>query len=70
MLQALLTLTLLAGTVIAQAPSRAPDRFIVELDTTRGVVVIECRRAWAPHGADRFYELVTSGSPSNTRSFG
>ena len=39
----------------------APDRFVVRLDTTKGVIVIECFRTWAPHGADRFYELVTSG---------
>ena len=30
-------------------------------ETTKGPIVIECVRAWAPHGADRFYELVTSG---------
>ncbi len=31
------------------------------LETTKGPIVIECVRAWAPLGADRFYELVTSG---------
>jgi homoserine O-acetyltransferase len=40
---------------------QAPDRFVVRLETTRGAVVIECFREWAPHGADRFYQLVTSG---------
>jgi peptidyl-prolyl cis-trans isomerase A (cyclophilin A) len=40
---------------------RAPERYVVRLDTTRGPIVIECRREWAPHGADRFYQLVTSG---------
>jgi homoserine O-acetyltransferase len=39
----------------------APERFLVRLDTTKGPIVIECVRDWAPHGADRFYELVTSG---------
>ena len=43
------------------AQSRAPERFVVRLDTTKGALVIECFRDWAPHGADRFYELVTSG---------
>lgn len=38
-----------------------PDRFLVTLTTTRGPVVIECFRAWAPNGAARFYELVTAG---------
>ncbi len=42
-------------------PLQAPERFVVRLDTTKGAIVIECVRAWAPHGADRFYELVTSG---------
>ena len=41
--------------------SEAPDRFLVRLDTTKGAILIECFRAWAPHGADRFFELVTSG---------
>lgn len=41
--------------------SKAPDRFLVRLDTTKGAILIECFRAWAPHGADRFFELVTSG---------
>jgi cyclophilin family peptidyl-prolyl cis-trans isomerase len=44
---------------VAQSP--APERFIVELDTTKGVIAIECVRDWAPHGADRFHELVSSG---------
>jgi cyclophilin family peptidyl-prolyl cis-trans isomerase len=39
----------------------APERFVVRLETTKGPIVIECVREWAPHGADRFYELVTSG---------
>lgn len=38
-----------------------PDRFLVTLTTTRGPVVIECFRDWAPNGAARFYELVTAG---------
>jgi len=40
---------------------QAPAQFHVLLDTTKGAIRIECIRAWAPHGADRFYELVTSG---------
>jgi len=39
----------------------APARFVVRLETTKGLIVIECVRSWAPHGADRFYELVTGG---------
>ena len=43
------------------ADERAPERFRVRLDATRGAIVIDCTRAWAPLGADRFYTLVTSG---------
>ena len=47
--------------LFALQAAQAPDRFLVRLDTTRGPIVIECFRDWAPHGADRFYELLTSG---------
>jgi cyclophilin family peptidyl-prolyl cis-trans isomerase len=40
---------------------RAPERFRVGLETTRGRIVIQCVREWAPHGADRFHTLVASG---------
>lgn len=55
---ALLTAMLGAVLTSAAADERAPDRFRVRLDTTRGPIVIECTRAWAPRGADRFYTLV------------
>ena len=55
-------LTLFAATSQAAiADERAPERFRVRLDTTKGAVVIDCVREWAPLGADRFYTLVTSG---------
>lgn len=53
-------LTLLA-LLTAMTSVQAPERFLVRLETTRGPIVIECVRDWAPLGADRFYELVTSG---------
>jgi homoserine O-acetyltransferase len=40
---------------------RAPEHSYVRLDTSRGVVWMEMRRAWAPHGVDRFYNLVRHG---------
>ena len=40
---------------------QAPPHFLVRLDTTKGTIVIECFRDWAALGADRFYELVTTG---------
>jgi cyclophilin family peptidyl-prolyl cis-trans isomerase len=40
---------------------RAPDRYRVRVETTKGVFVIAVDRALAPHGADRFFELVSNG---------
>ncbi|HKO05466.1 MAG TPA: peptidylprolyl isomerase [Candidatus Acidoferrales bacterium] len=37
---------------------KAPDVFRVKFTTTKGSVVVEVTRAWAPLGADRFYNLV------------
>ena len=48
---------------------RAPEEFRVRLDTTRGPIVIEVHRAWAPHGADRFYDLVKAGYYNDIRVF-
>lgn len=45
----------------ALATETAPARFSVELVTTKGPIVIDVTRAWAPHGADRFYNLVRAG---------
>jgi len=42
-------------------PGPPPDVFRVNLDTSKGAVVLEITRAWAPHGADHFYELVRNG---------
>ena len=41
--------------------TKAPERFTVLLDTTKGEIHIDVRRSWAPHGADRFYNLVRAG---------
>jgi len=37
---------------------KAPDIFQVKFTTTRGDFVVTVNRAWAPIGADRFYNLV------------
>lgn len=39
----------------------APDSFRVAFETTRGNFVVQVNRAWAPIGADRFYQLVSQG---------
>ncbi len=43
------------------ARETAPDTFTVQLDTTKGSILIDVDRSWAPLGADRFYNLVTIG---------
>jgi peptidyl-prolyl cis-trans isomerase A (cyclophilin A) len=40
------------------ATLQAPKGFHVRFETTKGDFVIEVHRKWAPHGADRFYNLV------------
>lgn len=35
-----------------------PEVFRVKFETTQGDFVVEATRAWAPHGVDRFHELV------------
>lgn len=44
-----------------KATAKAPDEYKVKLDTTKGDIVIEVQRDWAPNGADRFYNLVKLG---------
>jgi cyclophilin family peptidyl-prolyl cis-trans isomerase len=39
----------------------APDSFRVALSTSKGDVEIAIYKAWSPHGADRFYQLVSEG---------
>jgi peptidyl-prolyl cis-trans isomerase A (cyclophilin A) len=48
---------------------QAPDSFRARLSTTRGDFVIAVHRAWAPLGADRFYNLVRSGYYDGVRFF-
>ena len=38
--------------------AKAPELYRVKFTTTKGDVLIEVHRDWAPNGADRFYNLV------------
>jgi len=49
-----------AETRPAPQSTEAPSNFQVRFETTKGVMVMEVHRAWAPLGADRFYALVQS----------
>ena len=48
---------------------QAPDKFTVNLDTSKGPVSIEIYRHWGPIGADHFYQLVKSGFYDGARFF-
>jgi peptidyl-prolyl cis-trans isomerase A (cyclophilin A) len=41
--------------------AKAPETYEVKFTTTKGDFVVEVTRAWAPVGADRFYNLVKHG---------
>lgn len=46
---------------------RAPESFQVRLETSKGLIVFEIHRDWAPHGVDRFYNLVRHGYYDDVR---
>jgi peptidyl-prolyl cis-trans isomerase A (cyclophilin A) len=45
----------------ATLKARAPDVYEATFHTTKGDFVVQVTRAWAPIGADRFYNLVKHG---------
>ena len=53
----------------AQLTETAPDKYQVKFDTSKGEFIVEVTRAWAPNGADRFYNLVKNGFYDNCRFF-
>lgn len=48
---------------------QAPATFKVNFDTSAGQFVVEVHRDWAPHGADRFYNLVKHGFYDGNRFY-
>jgi peptidyl-prolyl cis-trans isomerase A (cyclophilin A) len=48
---------------------RAPETFRANFDTSAGRFMVEVHRAWAPHGADRFYNLVKVGFYDGNRFY-
>src|SRR6185312_17312503 len=60
-----LTLAAPVSPVFAQSPlsnpaalrEQAPATYKARFDTNKGPFVVEVTRAWAPKGADRFYNL-------------
>jgi peptidyl-prolyl cis-trans isomerase A (cyclophilin A) len=53
----------------AEMRETAPERFQARFETSAGVFVVDVTRAWAPRGADRFYNLVRHGFYDGVRFF-
>ena len=47
----------------------APATYTANFDTSAGAFVITVNREWAPHGADRFFNLVKNGFFNDVRFF-
>lgn len=58
-----------AGTESAAKTESAPDTFRVNFETSKGDVVVEVTKAWAPEGAERLYLLVKRGFYDECRFF-
>ena len=84
MRRSMLTLAVAAGLALLALPAlaqssklanpaalteQAPARYKAKFETSKGVFVLELTRAWAPRGADRFYNLVKNGFFDNARFF-
>ena len=68
----------LAAPALAQSPNlanpaalteQAPATYKAKFETSKGAFMIQVTRAWAPQGADRFYNLVKNGFFDNVRFF-
>src|SRR5437667_9314331 len=56
------------------APKKAklehpPDVFRVKFETSKGDFVVQVTKDWAPHGVDRFFDLVQTGFFDGARFF-
>ncbi|MBL8232944.1 MAG: peptidylprolyl isomerase [Bryobacterales bacterium] len=49
------------ATSAEKAKAPMPDVYKVKLETTKGDIVVEVRKEWAPRAAERFHELVEAG---------
>jgi peptidyl-prolyl cis-trans isomerase A (cyclophilin A) len=53
----------------AALTEQAPATYKARFETSKGTFVVQVTRAWAPRGADRFYNLVKNGFYDNVRFF-
>jgi peptidyl-prolyl cis-trans isomerase A (cyclophilin A) len=52
-----------------KATEKAPETYKARFSTTKGDFVVQVTRAWAPLGADRFYNLVKLGYYEGVRFY-
>ena len=53
----------------ATLTAKSPETFKAKFDTSKGAFTIEVHRAWAPLGADRFYNMTRNGYFTGVRFF-
>src|SRR5687768_5388636 len=53
----------------AALKEKAPASFQAKFVTSKGDIVLEAKRAWSPHGVDRFYNLIKNGFFDGVRFF-
>ena len=53
----------------AALSEKAPDTYKANFDTSKGKFTVTVTRAWAPLGADRFYNLVKNGFYDEARFY-
>ena len=56
----LVLLLVLVSNVVSPPSPSLPDTTLVSCSTTKGTVKLEVHPAWAPIGAERFLQLVSS----------
>jgi peptidyl-prolyl cis-trans isomerase A (cyclophilin A) len=54
---------------VTPAADAAPATFRVRMETSKGPIVLELQRDWAPNGVDRFFQLVEEGYFNDARFF-
>ncbi len=52
-----------------QINQTAPEVFKARFETSKGTYIVQVTRKWAPHGADRFFNLVKNGFYDDVRYF-
>jgi peptidyl-prolyl cis-trans isomerase A (cyclophilin A) len=57
------------GAEVFDDTAKSPEQYKVRLDTSKGPIVIDITRGWAPHGSDRFHLLVKRNFYDQNRFF-